>query len=231
MTDGERSGAAGDVAPPAALSARGLLDILGGPRGMLDSAVPGAIFVAVYIAVRSLSTPLWIAGGTAVLIFAFRVVRREPLRHAASGLIGVAVAAGLAVITGKPENYFLPALFLNAAYAAGSAISLALRWPVLGVIIGPLLGEGTDWRANPARRRAYSAATALWMGMFMLRVAALFPLWLAGLLVPLGIGRIVLGYPLYALVVWLTWLILRRRQSLDRSEARSAADRAPGDAA
>jgi hypothetical protein len=61
------------------------------------------------------------------------------------------------------------------------------------------------------------------MGMFLLRVAALLPLWLAGLLVPLGIGRIVLGYPLYALVVWLTWLILRRPES--------TADPAPGDAA
>ena len=178
---------------------------------MLDSAVPGAIFVAVYIVARKLSTPLWIAGGTAVAIFVFRVVRRQPLRYAASGLVGVAIAAVLAVITGKPENYFLPALVINAAYAAGSALSLALRWPVLGLVIGPLLGEGTGWRADPARRRTYTAATALWMGMFLLRVAALLPLWLAGLLVPLGIARIVLGYPLYALVVWLTWLILRRQ--------------------
>jgi hypothetical protein len=183
---------------------------------MLDSAVPGALFVALYVALRELSTPLWVAGGAAVLIFAVRLARREPLRHAVSGLVGVAVAVALAVITGKPQNYFLPALFLNAAYAAGSAISLAVRWPVLGVILGPLLGEGAGWRADAARRRTYSAATALWMGMFTLRVAALLPLWLAGLLVPLGIGRIVLGYPLYALVVWLTWLILRRPQAAAR---------------
>jgi hypothetical protein len=220
MTDTGPGGTAGDVPQPVPASASGLLDLLGGRRGMLDSAVPGAIFVALYIVVRKIGTPLWIAGGTAVLIFAFRVARREPLRHAASGLVGVAVAAGLAVITGKPENYFLPALVLNAAYAVGSAISLAVRWPVLGLIIGPLLGEGTGWRADRARLRAYSAATALWTGMFVLRVAALFPLWLAGLLVPLGIGRIVLGYPLYALVVWLTWLILRRPVSEHRSEAR-----------
>jgi hypothetical protein len=195
------------------VSAKNLLDVLGGRRGMLDSAVPGAIFVGVYIAVRTLTTPLVVAGAVAGLIFAYRVARRDPLRHAASGLVGVAVAAGLAVVTGKPENYFLPALILNATYAAGSAISLALRRPLLGLLLGPLLGEGTSWRASPARRRAYSAATAIWMGMFIVRVAALFPLWLAGLLVPLGIGRIVLGYPLYALVVWISWRILKRPRS------------------
>ena len=204
-------------------SPRALLDMLGGRRGMLDSAVPGALFVALYIAFRTLRTPLWIAGGAAVFIFAYRLARREPLRHAVSGLVGVAVAAGLALITGKPENYFLPALVLNAAYALGSGISLAVRWPLLGLVLGPLLGEGTGWRADPVRRRAYFAATALWMGMFLLRVVALFPLWLAGLLVPLGVGRIVLGYPLYALVVWLTWLILRRTHS--------AAESTPGDTA
>lgn len=216
MRDGERGSAADEAprpAPAGAASAKNLLDMLGGRRGMLDSAVPGAIFVAVYMAARTLTTPLLVAGAAAGLIFAFRVARREPLRHAATGLAGVAVAALLAVITGKPENYFLPALVLNAAYAAGSAISLAIRWPLLGVLVGPLLGEANHWRASPVRRRAYAAATALWMGMFMVRVAALFPLWLAGLLVPLGIARIVLGYPLYALVVWITWLILKRPQS------------------
>ena len=216
---GAEPGRTADGAPqPVPSSAHGLLDLLGGGRGMLDSAVPGAIFVAVYIVARNLSTPLWIAGGTAAAIFVFRVARREPLRYAASGLAGVAVAAVLAVVTGKPENYFLPALVLNAAYAAGSALSLAVRWPVLGLIIGPLLGEGTSWRADPARRRTYTTATALWMGMFLLRVAALLPLWLAGLLVPLGIARIVLGYPLYALVVWVTWVMLRQ----PRTEAAGA---------
>ncbi len=197
--------------------------MLGGGRGMLDSAVPGAIFVALYIVFRTLGPPLLIAGAAAALIFGYRLVRRDPIRHAAGGLVGVAIAAGLAVVTGKPENYFLPSLILNAAYAVGSAVSLAVRWPLLGLLIGPLLGEGTDWRADPARRRAYTAATAIWMGMFIVRVAALFPLWLAGLLVPLGIGRIVLGYPLYALVVWISWRILKRPQSSAAAQQRSVA--------
>lgn len=193
-------------------SAGALLGLLGGTRGMLDSAVPGALFVAVYVGTRNLTTPLWIAGGAALAILVYRLVRRDTLRHAVGGFIGVAVAAGLAVLTGKPENYFLPSLGLNVAYAMASAVSLAVRWPLIGLVLGAVFGEGTHWRCDQARRRAYTTATVLWLCMFALRIAVLFPLWLADLLVPLGIGRIALGYPLYALVVWLTWLIISRTQ-------------------
>ncbi len=203
-------------------SAAALLGLLGGGRGMLDSAVPGAVFVAVYVATRNLATPLWIAGATALVIFIYRLARRDALRYAVSGFLGVAVAAGLAVLTGRPENYFLPALVLNACYAAAAAVSLALRWPLIGVVLGVVLGEGTEWRRDQRRRRAYSAATMLWLCMFALRIAVLFPLWLANLLVPLAAGRIVLGYPLYALVVWLTWLIVSRSRPVRPDPARPA---------
>ena len=97
-------------------------------------------------------------------IFVYRLVRRDTLRHSVGGFIGVAVAAGLAVLTGKPENYFLPALGLNVAYAMAAAVSLAVRWPLIGLVLGAVFGEGTEWRRDPARRRAYTAATALWLG-------------------------------------------------------------------
>lgn len=208
------SRSAGD--PPQ--SAAALLGLFGGTRGMLDSAVPGALFAGVYVGTRNLTMPLWIAAGTALAIFLYRLVRRDTLRNSVGGFIGVAVAAGLAVLTGKPENYFLPALGLNMAYAVAAAVSLAVRWPLIGLALGAVFGEGTEWRRDQARRRAYTTATALWLAMFALRIAVLLPLWLADLLVPLGISRIVLGYPLYALVVWLTWLIISRTRPV-RAEA------------
>lgn len=179
---------------------------------MLDSAIPGAVFVGLFVATRNLTTPLWFAICAAVAILVYRLTRRDTVRHAVGGFVGVAVAVALAVLTGKPENYFVPTLVLNTGYAAVSAISLAVRWPAAGLVLGAIFGEGTAWRADAARRRTYTAVTGLWFCMFALRIAVLFPLWLADQLVPLGIGRIVLGYPLYALVVWLTWLIVSRSQ-------------------
>lgn len=191
-------------------SASALLGMLGGKSGMLDSSIPGAIFVAVYVSTRQLAPPLWIAAAAAGVILAYRLIMRDTPRHALGGFFGVAIAAGLALLTGRPENYFVPTLVINAGYAVASAGSLAARWPLVGLVLGAVFGEGTAWRGDTARRRAYTAATALWLGMFVIRIAVLLPLWLAGMLVPLGIGRIVLGYPLYALVVWLTWLIVSR---------------------
>jgi len=238
----EAPGASSAAAPPSAAavpsapqgryppqSAGALLGLLGGASGMLDSALPGALFVGVFVATRNLTTPLWLALGAASVIFAYRLIRRDPLRHALGGFIGVAVAAGLAVLTGKPENYFVPTLALNSAYAAASAISLAARWPLAGLVLGAVFGEGTAWCRDAARRRAYTTATALWFCMFALRLAVLLPLWLAGDLVPLGIGRIALGYPLYALVVWLTWLIISRTQPVRPEPAASGGGGRRGD--
>lgn len=207
-----------DGAQPMAQSASAMLELVGGASGMLDSAIPGAVFVGVFVATRNLTTPLWVAICVAFAIFVYRLTRRDALRHALGGFVGVAVAAGLAVLTGKPENYFVPNLALNTGYAVLSAISLAVRWPLAGVVLGAVFGEGTAWRGDTARRRAYTIATALWFCMFALRIGVLFPLWLADQLVPLGIGRIALGYPLYALVVWLTWVVVSRTQPV-RAEA------------
>jgi Protein of unknown function (DUF3159) len=191
-------------------SASALLAMLGGKSGMLDSSIPGAIFVAVYVSTRQLAAPLWIATAAAGVILAYRLIARDTVRHAVGGFFGVAIAAGLALLTGRPENYFVPTLVINAGYAVASACSLAVRWPLAGLVLGAVFGEGTAWRGDAARRRAYAAVTALWLAMFAIRIAVLLPLWLADMLVPLGIGRIVLGYPLYAIVVWLTWLIVSR---------------------
>jgi len=213
--DGARQPVASRPAAPqsaAPQSAAALLTMLGGTSGMLDAAIPGALFVCVFVATRNLATPLWVAVGAAAAILIYRLVRRETPRHAVGGFVGVAIAAALAVLTGKPENYFLPTLALNAGYATASAISLIARWPLAGVVLGAVFGEGAAWRRDPVRRRAYTVVTALWFCMFAVRIAILFPLWLAGQLVPLGIGRVALGYPLYALVVWLSWLIIRRTQ-------------------
>ncbi|MGE5290552.1 MAG: DUF3159 domain-containing protein [Micromonosporaceae bacterium] len=202
-------------------SASALLGMLGGKSGMLDSSIPGAIFVAVYVSTRRLAPPLWIATAVAGAILAYRLIMRDTPRHAVGGFFGVAIAAGLALLTGRPENYFVPTLVINAGYAVASAGSLAVRWPLVGLVLGAVFGEGTAWRGDAARRRAYTVVTALWLGMFMIRIAVLLPLWLAGLLVPLGIGRIVLGYPLYALVVWLTWLIVSRTRPVRPEPAAS----------
>lgn len=188
-----------------------LEDAFGGKQGVLDIGLPSLVFVAAYlISGQDLTVAVWSSVAVAVVLTAIRLVRRDAVRHAIGGFVGVAVAAFAAAKTGDAANYYLPNLLMTVGYAAAFGISLLVRWPLLGAALGVIFGEGTAWRRDPARRRAYTLATWLWFGMFVLRLAVLAPMWAAGWLVALGVGRLILGYPLYLLVIWLSWRILKQ---------------------
>jgi hypothetical protein len=187
-----------------------LLEAMGGTRGVAESGVPGLAFVTAYtISGQDLEASLWVAIAFAAVLTVLRLVRRETLQYAFAGLIGVAIAAFISSRTGKAEDFFLPGLLLNAAYAAAYAISVWIRWPLIGVIVGPLLGDGMRWRADPARTRLYSRACWIWVVAFLTRLAVQLPLYLTGAVVALGIARTAMGLPIFALALWLTYLYLR----------------------
>lgn len=187
-----------------------LLDELGGPQGIADSSIPGLVFVIAYtVTGQDLSLAAGIAVGIALLISVIRLFRGERARYAASGFLGVALAAFIATRTGKAENFFLPGLFFNAGYALVYAVSIAVRWPLMGVFIGPLIGEGMNWRQDPERVRLFNRVSWLWVGTFLLRLAVQLPLYFSGALVALGVAKTAMGLPIFALVIYLTYLMLR----------------------
>lgn len=187
-----------------------ILEALGGRHGIADSSIPGLAFVAAYAASGSdLETSVWVAVGVGALLAVVRVVRRETLQFALAGFVGVAIAAFVARQTGRAEDFFLPGLLLNTAYAAAYVISIAVRWPLIGVIVGTLSGEGTAWRQDPMKLRGYSRASWVWVGVFLSRLAVQLPLYLAGAVVALGVARAAMGVPIFLLGIWLTYLILR----------------------
>jgi len=185
-------------------------EAVGGPVGIAESALPAVAFVATYSASgQDTNTAAMVAVGLALVLTIVRLVRRESPLHALSGLVGVAFAAFIARQSGRAENFFLPGLLFNAAAATALLVSLAIRRPLVGAIVGQLDGEGSAWRSEPARVRAFARATALWAGLFLLRLLVQLPLYLAGAVVALGVARTAMGLPLYGLGLWLTWLIVR----------------------
>jgi hypothetical protein len=187
-----------------------LKDSIGGPRGMIESVVPMTLFSALFGLGAPMRTAVLAAVATSVLFAVARLIGRQPVTQAVSGLFGIALGAFLALRTGRAENFVLPSLVKNLAFAAALALSALVRWPLLGVFLGVLLGENLHWRQVPARARAYTWATWLWSGMFVFRLAVQVPLWLAGAAAALGLVNVLLGLPLFAAVVWLTWLIIKR---------------------
>ena len=183
---------------------------IGGWRGVIDSGAPAALFVTVYLVSGSrLGLSLWVAIGAAVLIALWRLVRRESLQQVIAGLVGVGVSAFVASRTGQAEDFFLPGLLINIAYGSAFLISILVRWPLIGVVIGYLTGQGVRWRQDIPVRRAYAAATWIWVGVFGARLLVQLPLYFAGAVGALGVMRIIMGWPLFLAGAYVTYLVLR----------------------
>ena len=189
-----------------------LADAIGGPLGACESALPAAAFVATYTATGQDTTAALVVAVALGVIFALaRIVRGQTVQFALGGLGGLALSAYVVSKTGKAEDFFLPGLLANAVYALAYAISILVRWPLLGVIVAALRGGDMGWRKDPLELKAYSRASWVWVALFSLRLAVQLPLYLASALTALGVARIAMGIPLFAVGIWLSWLILRPR--------------------
>ena len=191
-----------------------LAEAVGGPLGIAETSLPAVAFIVAYgVSGSDTDVAAGVAVGLALVLAVARLIKRESPRHALSGLIGVAFAAFIAARSGRAEDFFLPGLLLNAAYAAGFVVSIVVRRPLVGLIVGQLDGSGSGWRVDPTRMGAFTKASWLWAGLFTVRLAVQVPLYLAGAVVALGVARTAMGLPLFALGIWLTWLIVRRAPS------------------
>ncbi|MFP5335987.1 MAG: DUF3159 domain-containing protein [Actinomycetes bacterium] len=198
-----------------------LAEAVGGPRGVVEAVLPGLLFVSWFTVTRELGSALTASLLAAGLLVVARVVTRSNPTQALGGLIGVGICAWAASRTGDAVDFYAPGFLLNIGYAVVYAASTVRyprvgpvpAWgpfPVIGLLIGPLVGEGLAWRHDPRRLRAYRQVTWLWVGMFALRLVVQLPLYFAGAVGALGVARLVMGVPLFALTAWLTWLVLRR---------------------
>jgi hypothetical protein len=161
-----------------------------------------------------------VAVGLALVLTIARVVRRQSPVYALAGVAGVAVAGYVAQRTGRAEDFFLPGLLINIAYAGIYLVSILVGRPLIGLIVAGLSGGGDgSWHRDPARRRAYARASWVWVGLFLLRIAVQLPLYLAGAVVALGVARVAMGLPLFAVGIWLSWLLLRDTQVTSRPRA------------
>src|SRR3954451_12383743 len=139
-----------------------IVETVGGVRGMVGTSRPPLAFVIAYIVTGNEVAPSAIfACVIAVVLSIARFARRETPQFALSGLFGIAIAAFFATKTGKAENFYLPGILLNTAYATAFLISVLVRWPLIGVVVAQLQGD-RQWREDPERMTAYTRASWLW---------------------------------------------------------------------
>jgi hypothetical protein len=184
-------------------------DAVGGVRGLVESALPGVVFVAVYVATSALTPALVASVAVTLAAVVLRLVQRTPVTQALAGVIGVGIGVFWAWRTGDAEDYFALGLWTNGGYLVACLVSILVGWPLVGVVVGLFRGEGTTWRQDRAERARYTWATWVWVAMFGLRLAVQVPLYLGASVGWLGTARLVMGLPLWALTLWVTWLLVR----------------------
>lgn len=186
-----------------------LADVLGGRRGAVDATLPPLAFGLGWV-LGGLGGGVLAAVVTGAAVAAWRWRRGDRPRSVLIGLLAVCLAALIAVRTGRASDFFLLQIASNAASALAWAVSVVVRWPLLGVVVGLALGQRGRWRRDPALLRAYGRASWVWTATYVLRVAVFVPLWLGGQVVALAVTRAALTWPLIAAALAVSWVVIRR---------------------
>ncbi|MEV6368834.1 DUF3159 domain-containing protein [Micromonospora musae] len=185
--------------------------MLGGRAGAIDATLPPVAFAVGWLLGGE---SIWVGVGAALItgagVAVWRLRRGDRPRSVLIGLLAVCVAALIALRTGRAEDFFLLQLLSNAASTLAWAVSILLRWPLLGVVVGVALGQRTRWRRDAALVRAYGRGSWVWTATYVLRVAVFVPLYLGGQVVALVAARVALTWPLVAAALALSWLVVRR---------------------
>jgi hypothetical protein len=186
-----------------------VLAAFGGKKGLIDSGIPSIIFLVTFNVKDDLHTALYASVAVSILLTIIRLVKRDTVQHAFSGLIGALICAWFANRTGNPSDIFLPKLLTNLAYGSVYLIANLAGWPILGLMLGPILGENLLWRKDPIRKAAYLRAGWLWVGLFFTRIAVQYPIYRSGNVNLLGTVNLAMGYPLFLATAYGSWLILK----------------------
>lgn len=179
-------------------------EALGGLRGSLEAALPMLLFVIVWSATRDRTLSLGAAAGLTVVFAVVRLVQRQTLQFVLGSVLATGLAAFFALRSGDAEDAFLPGILTSCAYLVGSLLSVVMRWPAVGIMVGladqqaVAAGDPFRWRRNAAAVKVCSRLTLVLVAVYAIRVAVMGPLYLTDNVAGLTISKVVLGWPLWA---------------------------------
>lgn len=193
-----------------------VITAIGGPRGVVESMLPGFLFVVMFVATSNLQLTILVSAALAVLQVVVRLCQRQSVMGALSGLAAVAICLIWAWRTGEARDYYMYGFLTNAAYIVLLLVSLAVHVPALGFLIEFIRSLPTEhfkqwlngWRSDKRLVKAYNTVTWLWLGVFALRLVVQVPLYLTNHVGWLGTARLLMGLPFWALAIWITYLIV-----------------------
>lgn len=200
---------------------------LGGWRGSIETALPTVVFVVFWTWQQDVKVAAGAALGLALVLAVVRVVQHSSLSHVAGAVFATAIAAFFAVRSGRAEAAFLPGILTNAGFLALTLLSVVTRWPAVGFIVGagdPRAQEDPfAWRRDRGMVRVCTRLTWVLIGVYVVRLVIMVPLYLAAEVAWLGVAKIALGWPLWvASIAVMGWMLLAGHTPLEPGEGPGA---------
>ncbi|MET0819932.1 MAG: DUF3159 domain-containing protein [Aeromicrobium sp.] len=204
-----------------------LAKALGGPRGIVESAVPTALFTILFLTTDDIRLSLIVSIGVTAALLLVRVVQRSTTQFVLNALFGIGIGAFFAYRAsqsgGSEEDVaravFTPGLIYNGVYAVVIVLTIVVGWPIVGFMVGSVMGDPTAWHSDKAMVRLCSQLTWVLAVPCVIRVAVQLPLWLDHQIGLLGASKIALGWPLQlASFVVMGWLLSRNRTPVEQDE-------------
>lgn len=186
-----------------------VLKALGGKKGLIDSGLPSVVFLVAFNLKHDLRIAIWAALTLSISLAIIRLVKKDTIQHSISGILGVLICAYFANRSGNASDFYIPKLLTNLAYGSAYLIANLVGWPLLGIVLGPLLGENFEWRKNPERKKLYTRASWIWVAMFFSRIAVQYPIYRSGNVNLLGTVNLAMGYPLFFAAAYGSWLVIK----------------------
>jgi hypothetical protein len=195
-----------------------VINALGGKKGLIDSGVPAVVFLIVFNVTKEVNTAIVAALSLSMVLAIVRLIMKDTIQHSVSGVIGVLICAYFANRSGNATDFYIPKLLTNLGYGTVYLIANLVGWPILGLVLGPLLGENLTWRKDPARKKMYIKASWIWVAMFFSRIAVQYPIYKSGNVNVLGTVNLAMGYPLFFAAAYFTWMVIKSHPPVERSE-------------
>lgn len=192
------------------LNKKSLLDGIGGPLGIAEAIVPATLFSFSYALTKDPWVAVILAASSALIFISIRLIQRKALTQAIVGALAIALAAFLALRDGgQASDYFVPGFITNSVYGSVLLLSVLIRRPIMGYVAQLLFGLD-NWRKDRISYRRLRMVTLIWVGFFASRLVVQLPLYFSQQVEALALARALMGAPLYAGLLALTWVLLKR---------------------
>lgn len=209
---------------------------LGGRRGMLEAAIPGLLFTAIWLPTKELPLALGVSLASAGVALVVRLLQRSSLQYVLNAFFSIGIGyvfVRLAASGGGSEDeqalaFFLPGILYSLAYTVVLFGSVAARWPAVGFMLGSVTGDPTAWHDDPQVVRLCGRLTLLLGAPGAIGVLLQGPVWVLGWQDAIGAGTAVaiiaglrygLGWPL-RIASWsaMVWLLARNATPVESAE-------------